>query len=204
MTDSAEPLHERDPNRLAFEVLVHDAHRPLLSYAHALLAGAGRSGDHAGAEDLVQDALTIAYENLHRYDPGKGHDFASWVRGIMRKRFLKGARSRECALDEQALEAIELAQRTWQQPAGPDAGRIDVMEAIHACMATLSSRVRCVMEQVYFKGEALSAVAEALPISIAALKKRLQRGRELLALCLRRRGVAMLNESWTAVQELED
>ena len=42
--------------------------RGLLVYAQSLMAAAGRRGDHAAVEDLVQDSLVVAYENLHRFD----------------------------------------------------------------------------------------------------------------------------------------
>ena len=183
-----------DAARLAFEILVREHHRALLAYAQALLAGCGRPGDHAGAEDLVQDALVIAYENLHRYDPARGSNFAAWVRGIMRLRLLKNARRRERFMDESMLMAVEQAQQDWLRPdpnAAPSGDQVDMLAALQICLTTLNDRLREVITAVYLKGQSLSAVAAATATTMAAVKKRLQRGRQILADCLGRRGMAL-------------
>jgi RNA polymerase sigma-70 factor (ECF subfamily) len=177
-----------DPARIAFEILVREHHRSLLAFASALLAGAGRPGDRAAAEDLVQDALVIAFERLGDFDPRR--DFAAWVRGIVRNRFLKGARNREFTIGDGVLAALEGRFAAWASPApgvdGEDGDR-DLLPALRDCLGRLGDRQRDTVQRFYLDGASIAQVALDLGASEAAIKKRLQRGRQDLADCLDRR-----------------
>lgn len=189
---SAAP-QRRDPARMAFEILVREHHRSLLAYAQALLAGAQRY-DANVADDLVQDAFVIAFENLHRFDPNQ--DFAAWTRGIIRNRFLKLFRNKEMAFEEAALVGLEQVFARWAAPMpGVGAAREDqereTLASLQNCMDGLSEHMRRAIDAFYLQKQSVSAIAQQEAASEAAVKKRLQRGRGLLADCMDRtqRGV---------------
>src|SRR5438876_2266457 len=92
----------------AFEILVRLHHRRLIAYALSLT----RREDVA--EDLVQDAFLVAYRDLAKFDPTR--DFAAWVRGIVRMKYLEWTRSsRTQAIDGAVIDSIEERHRTWDR-----------------------------------------------------------------------------------------
>lgn len=187
-----------DPNSLAFGILVREHHAGLIAYGQSLYATIGRSMDMDAAEDLVQEALLIAFENLAKYDHDRG--FAPWVRGIMRFRFLKKARNREKSIDASLLAELSDIYQGWY---GPQVGEMipngapqawndqsdlpDALAALEKCLQQLSPDQRASIEGYYFGQEAIQDLAQSLQSSVSAVKKRLQRSRQQLAECIRLR-----------------
>ncbi|TVR17455.1 MAG: hypothetical protein EA401_00440 [Planctomycetota bacterium] len=192
---------------LAFGILVNEHYDRLLAYAGTLFAGIGRWHDADGAQDLVQESLLIACENLHKYDTTRG--FAPWVCGIMRHRFLKRARERMYPMDDAVLQQLSAAAvdlQQWydlasqrplavQDPTGDaqddnSEGGDAVLAALHRCLGLLqkkSPQLSSAVQAFYFDGLALAQLAKQQDSSVAAMKKRLQRGRHYLASCIQAR-----------------
>ncbi|MBI3857171.1 MAG: sigma-70 family RNA polymerase sigma factor [Planctomycetes bacterium] len=153
-------------------------HRRLLAYALALT----RKTD--AAEDLVQDALLIAHRDLAKYDPAR--DFGAWVRGIVRMKYLEWTRAHRAErLDAAVLEALDHQHQAWDRAA--EDGREDAAVAVRECIAKLGEPLGGTLELFYREQESCSAIAERLGTTEAVVRKRLQRARESLAECLRRR-----------------
>ncbi|MBA3847602.1 MAG: sigma-70 family RNA polymerase sigma factor [Planctomycetes bacterium] len=169
-----------DPTRrAAFEILVREHHARLIVYAHALVR------HRALAEDLVQDAFVIAYRRLPDYDPAR--DFAAWMRGIIRFKYLEWKRSRqEQPLDAEVLEGLETLHCAWDD-ADRDAGG-DVLTALRQCMPRLADLMRRPLELFYFDAKSCAEIASELGASEEVVRKRLQRGREMLLACITGRG----------------
>jgi len=149
-----------------FEAQVRLHHRRLLAYAAALT----RRLD--AAEDLVQDALLVAHRTLARFDPSR--DFSAWVRGIVRMKYLEWTRAhRTEQLDAAVLDAIEHQHQAWDRSA--EEGREDAATAMRDCLRQLGPHLSC------------TAIAERLGTTEVVVRKRLQRARETLAECIRRK-----------------
>jgi len=166
-----------DPDRMAFEILVRQHHRRLLGYALALCRAP------AEAEDLVQEAFLVAYRDLARFDPSR--DFAAWVRGIVRMKWLESRRRRERPLDDAALAALDEGHRGFD--AAEAATGDDALATLRGCVAHLDDALRETVELFYLQELPCQAVAERTGVSVEAVKKRLQRARAALGECLGRK-----------------
>ncbi len=154
-----------------FERRVAVEHRMLLVYARALGGGS--------AEDIVQEACVTAY--LRREDFRPDGDFGAWLRGIVRFKTLEWRRARRFApLDEDTLAGVDSALSAWMRYDR----HYSPLDALHDCLHTLSAQLRESVHRFYTLGESVAAIAAALGCSQAAIKKRLQRGRDRLAACI--------------------
>jgi len=169
-----------DRKRTAFEILVREHHVRLISYAQALVK------DRALAEDLVQDSFIIAYRKFDRYDASR--DFAAWMRGIIRFKYLEHQRARAVsALDPATLEGIDGLHETWDRI--DEQSGDDRLVTLRTCLDRLSGLVRSSLEAFYFGERSCADIAAASGTSEEVVRKRLQRGREFLHLCITGHGV---------------
>jgi RNA polymerase sigma-70 factor (ECF subfamily) len=164
-----------------FEILV----RENADMLWAFLLSATR--DPVTAEDLVQEAFTVAWRNLDRYD--RRLPFGPWLRGIAGKLLLahgrKSRRSKLYFCDGESLELLEgeftrfdsLRGDTWQ----------DKLEALRSCLSRLDAPRREVIELHYERGLNCRQIAERMGKGFEAIKKHLQRGRAALLACIRTR-----------------
>ncbi|HVE42595.1 MAG TPA: sigma-70 family RNA polymerase sigma factor [Planctomycetota bacterium] len=161
-----------------FEAHVRLHHRRLLAYALALT----RKLD--AAEDLVQDALLIAHRDLAKFDASR--DFGAWVRGIVRFKYLEWTRAHRAEqLDPAVLDGIEQQHQAWDRAA--EEGREDATAAVRDCMKKLPPHLGETLDLFYRAQDSCTAIAGRLGISEVVVRKRLQRARESLADCIRRR-----------------
>src|SRR5436190_3188585 len=161
-----------------FEAHLRLHHRRLLAYALALT----RKLD--AAEDLVQDALLIAHRDLAKFDASR--DFGAWVRGIVRFKYLEWTRAhRTEQLDAALLDAIEHQHQAWDRAA--EEGREDATTAVRDCLQKLPPHLGETLDLFYRAQDSCTAIAGRLGISEVVVRKRLQRARESLAECIRRR-----------------
>jgi RNA polymerase sigma-70 factor (ECF subfamily) len=165
-----------DPHRLAYEILVRQHHRRLLGYALTLCRSA------VEAEDLVQEAFLVAYRELARFDPSR--DFAAWVRGIVRMKWLESHRRRERPVDDATLAALEEGHRRLEVREAESGA--DALATLRGCVAHLDDALRETVELFYLQELPCQAVAERTGVSVEAVRKRLQRARAALGDCLDR------------------
>jgi RNA polymerase sigma-70 factor (ECF subfamily) len=161
-----------------FEALVREQHRRLLAYGLALT----RRNDVA--EDLVQDALLIAHRDFAKFDAAR--DFGAWVRGIVRMKYLEWTRSHrtEC-LSEAQLEALDARHCEWDLAA--EEGRGDALAALRLCRGELGDHIAETLDLFYSGKRSCSDIAARLQVTELVIRKRLQRARDVLAECLRKR-----------------
>jgi RNA polymerase sigma-70 factor (ECF subfamily) len=163
----------------AFEVLVRLHHRRVLAYALAL------TEREDVAEDLAQDAFLVAQRELSRFDPSR--DFAAWVRGIVRMKYLEWARRhRMQALDPVLLESVEAEHRAWDRAV--EDGRADALAAVRECLRLLGGPVGDAVRMFYAEKRSCTEIAVRMGTTEVVIRKRLQRARDTLADCIRRRG----------------
>ena len=162
----------------AFEILVRLHHRRLLAYALALTAR------EDVAEDLVQDAFLVAHRDLAKFDARR--DFSAWVRGIVRLKYLEWARSgRTQPLDPAALDSLDDRHRAWDRAA--EEGRRDAVDALRGCVGQLSAHLGDAIALFYTEKRPCAEIAARLGVAEEVVRKRLQRARETLSDCLKRK-----------------
>ena len=161
-----------------FEALVREHHRQLLAYALALT----RRNDVA--EDLAQDALLTAHRNLAKFDASR--DFGAWVRGILRMKYLEWTRSHRLErMSEAQIETIDAQHREWDRAAAERRG--DALAALRACREELGDHITETLDLFYSEQRSCADIAAQLQTSEVVIRKRLQRAREVLGDCLKKR-----------------
>lgn len=176
ISNVGDPVKALEPK--GFEALVREHHRRLLAYALALT----RRPDVA--EDLAQDALLIAHRDLAKFDAGR--DFGAWVRGIIRMKYLEWTRSHRLErMSEGQIEQIDAQHREWDRAA--EEGRGDALAALRLCRRELGSHIIDTLDEFYVRRRSCADIAERLKTSELVIRKRLQRARDVLADCLKKR-----------------
>ena len=161
-----------------FEALVREHHRRLLSYALAL------TRRPEVAEDLAQEALLIAHRDLAKFDAAR--DFGAWVRGIIRMKVLEWTRSHRLErMSEGQIEQIDAQHREWDRAA--EEGRGDALAALRLCREELGEHITDTLDEFYVRRRSCADIATRLGTTEPVIRKRLQRARDVLGDCLRKR-----------------
>lgn len=180
ISDSSDSLAEDgpalDPKRDDdFAELVRLHHRELLVYARALCR------DHSTASDIVQDAFVVAYEKVHTFDVTR--DFATWMRGIVRNKYREWLRkNKRYELSDENLAQIDADIAAWQQERAESGSSL--FDALKQCLDRLPENLSQAVHVSYYEGRTSDEAAEVLGIAPAAVRKRLQRARDMLKQCL--------------------
>lgn len=174
--------------RLAFEILARENSRMLMVYLRSLVR------DESAIDDLFQESMIVAWRRLDECDLDR--PFGPWLRGIASRLVMAHYRHQKAApivLQEAVLSVIDrhfenislLAGDTWD----------DKVVALHGCVDALPVRQKDVISGRYFDDLPTQALAERLELTLEACKKRLQRGRAMLAECLKKKGILSAAEA---------
>jgi len=145
----------------------------ILSYLPAMRAFARSLARNAtDADDLVQETLLRALENIHRYTPGT--NLRAWLFTIMRNRFYtnvaRRARERTGESDCVSDTLIEEPKQEWT---------LRIRELAEA-MAELPVHYRETIMLVVVLEESYQTAAEILECDIGTVKSRVSRARQML------------------------
>jgi RNA polymerase sigma-70 factor (ECF subfamily) len=163
----------RRGNPQAFAELVEAYQRPVFNLCYRMLGEAGE------AEDAAQESFLRAYNNMRRYDPMRS--FSTWLLSIASHHCIDQLRRRRLPLD--SLEELE----PWEEPAdqnpGPEtaAARREGRQAAGALLARLGPQDRAVVVLRYWDELSTEEIAEALSLTVKAVKSRLHRARKQMA-----------------------
>lgn len=150
--------------------------------------------DESVIDDLFQETMVVAWRRLDECDLDR--PFGPWLRGIASRLVLAHYRKKKVEpimLHEAVLNVVDrhfeninlLAGNTWD----------DKVAALHACIDELPEKQRVVITGKYFDNASLPGLAESFGMTLEACKKRLQRGRTMLARCLKTKGVLSAAEA---------
>jgi RNA polymerase sigma-70 factor (ECF subfamily) len=158
----------RDGYLDAYEMLVqrHSA----MAYRVALRL----CGDHHDAQDLAQEALIAAWQNLDRFRADSS--FSTWLYQIVTRRALnKITRGR-------GADVINLLDETADPGTGPAAQteRNLAVDAVTAALVMLPFPQRAVIVLHHFEGLSYAEVAEVTRSSVPAVRSHLFRARRTL------------------------
>ncbi len=146
--------------------------------------------DDALAEDLLQDTFVTALQHLEAW---RGEGTArGWLFSIARSKVLmarRGGAGHTESTDDTKLEALGLAAG-WGAPLDPEVltARLEAHEVLERALAALDDEAREVVTLRDLEGVSGEETAQALGLSLAAMKSRLHRGRLALVAHVKRGG----------------
>jgi len=132
----------------------------------------------ADADDLVQDTLVQALAKAHLWQPGS--DLRAWLFTIMRHQFLAGiAKSNRAAawLNVRAADGTEVVEDSRE-------ARL-VLRDVDAALGRLPMKQRAAILLAGIEGQSYEEVAEAMGLSVGAVRCHLARARERLRAAVR-------------------
>ncbi len=156
----------------AFAQVVEVYQTPVYNLCYRML------GDSGEAEDAAQETFWRAYQALHRYD--RQRPFGTWLLSIAAHYCIDQQRKRHL----QTFELDEVAEETLPDPT-PDperaAGQNEQNRLLRQLLAGMNSQDRAVIILRYWNDFSEDEIAQALSLSISAVKSRLHRARLLVA-----------------------
>lgn len=178
--------HIHEP-RDRFEALVRQQHGMLLAYIRAQVGHSER------ADDLFQKTMVEAWTHVEKFDNGR--PAGPWLRGIARN-VIKSER-RDDARRWRRLEEYVARRLDDHFDYIDDKAQLEFDEVIGAlkdCLEKLNRPYRTPLRHFYWGGLLVREAAEKTGLTVEALKKRLQRGREMLGRCMSGKGILAPSE----------
>lgn len=157
----------------AFGCLVESYQKPVFSLCYRML------GNSRDAEDAAQESFIRAYRYLNRYDPDRS--FGTWLMSIASHYCIDRMRKRR--LNTVSTDVLPGEIIPDQQAPNPE--RVfraeEKQQAIQRLLADLKPTDRAAIILRYWHEYSEKEIAEALDLSISAVKSRLYRARQSLA-----------------------
>lgn len=156
----------------AFANLVEAYQRPVFNLCYRML------GDSYEAEDAAQETFLRAYNHLKRYDDSRS--FSTWLLSIAAHYCIDQIRKRR-------MRVISLDETPYLEPPdlspGPEAhtGQKEEQKRVQELLATLKPQDRAAVVMFYWYEFSYDEIADALDLSLSAVKSRLHRARSALA-----------------------
>jgi RNA polymerase sigma-70 factor (ECF subfamily) len=141
--------------------------------------------DPALVDDLAQETYIHVLQRVADYQPGT--DPLAWLRTVAKHRVLAEWRRRQRRGAAHRRYVGEVMHRLGDaSSAAQEAGEDPRLDALRHCLERLSQPARQLVEQHYFDGRSLTAVAELAQRSLAGLRVTLCRIRKSLHDCVSR------------------
>jgi RNA polymerase sigma-70 factor, ECF subfamily len=146
-------------------------------------------GEHAAADDAVQEGFISAYRKLEQY---RGGSFKSWLLRIVTNNCYDELRRRQrqpvTPLKPELPGGETLEDPYWieDKSASPEeqSEQAELQAAIQRCINTLDRKFKIVLVLVDVEGMDYQAAAEVAGMPIGTVKSRLARARERVQDCL--------------------
>jgi RNA polymerase sigma-70 factor (ECF subfamily) len=166
----------------AFGLLVESYSRPVFNLTYRML------GNAEEAEDAAQETFLRAFSRLEQYDPN--HKFSTWLFSIANHYCIDRLRKRKVVQvsidDNPVLENLEGSDPAPEGSALTGEQRIEVQRL----MAQLEPEYRTPLALRYWEEFSYEEIAEAMGLTVAAVKSRLFRARQRMGELLATREVA--------------
>ncbi|MEM9897118.1 MAG: RNA polymerase sigma factor [Bacteroidota bacterium] len=139
------------------------------------------TGDHSGAQDVLQDAFVNAFEHIGSYR--EEASFGSWLKRITINKSLNYIRKEK--KDQLSIEGYEQFDVAESASASEEISNITV-DDLKKVLAQLPSGFRTVVSMYLFEGYDHKEIAEVMNISESTSKSQYKRGKEKLKLLLQK------------------
>ncbi len=171
--DDSIVLRARSGDRDAFQALI-DRYSALI---HAIVWA--RLGNAGVSEDICQETFLVAYENLKKLrNPAK---FAQWIKRIASNLCGLWIRNEEYSRSlAERIRRHEMARQERNTLPDEEVEHQEVLRLVERGIQGLSVKLRETLLLYYFEGRSAPEVAQALGISHAAVRKRLETARKQL------------------------
>jgi RNA polymerase sigma-70 factor (ECF subfamily) len=161
----------------AFSKLVEVYQTPVYNLCYRML------GEPEAAEDAAQETFLKAYQNLSRYD--RERSFPTWLLSIAAHHCIDKLRRRRFisfSLDEEGDDEtpIELPDANAVDPEA-ETSRREERQRLHQKLQTLDPTDRAALVMRYWQDASEVEIAQALGLTVPAVKSRLHRARRELA-----------------------
>jgi RNA polymerase sigma-70 factor (ECF subfamily) len=162
-------------DEVAFSKIVETYQKPVFNLCYRMLGNAGE------AEDAAQETFLRAYKSMNRYDPKRS--FATWLLSIASHYCIDQIRKRKFhsfSMDDE--------DHAWLEPPAPGPnpeGAVSIGEKqaqVQELLEMLSPKDRSAVIMRYWYDYSYQEIAEALSLTVSAVKSRLHRSRRDLAL----------------------
>jgi len=162
-------------DQAAFGRLVMAYQTPVYNLAYRMLGSASE------AEEAAQEAFLRAYTNLHSYDPAR--PFRSWLLSIASHYCIDRLRRRRITwLSLEGDEAVTPERLASDSPSPETVvAQQEQNEQIQQLLEVLSPTDRAAITLRYWYDCSYEEIAEALSLTVSAVKSRLHRARRTLA-----------------------
>jgi len=167
-------LQAKNGSDEAFTYIVETYQTPVYNLCYRML------GHAESAEDAAQETFLRAYQHLHRYDTNRS--FATWLLSIAAHYCIDRMRKRRLPV----FSVDEDEEFTFQIPDAqaphPEAETVqgEQREQIHGMIGSLDSTDRAAIVMRYWYDFSEKEIAEALNLTVSAVKSRLHRARKQL------------------------
>ncbi|MBS1250660.1 MAG: ECF RNA polymerase sigma factor SigW [Chloroflexi bacterium] len=164
----------QEGNADAFSNLVVAYQKQVFSVCYRML------GTPTAAEDAAQEAFIRAYKAIDSYDVERS--FATWVLSIASNYCIDQIRKRKVTLLSMDNEKYGWLAPPAQDPT-PERSLVEKEKQaqVHALLETLSETDRAAIVLQYWHDFSYQEIAEALSLTVSAVKSRLFRARKTMA-----------------------
>jgi len=159
----------------AFTYLVEAYQTPVYNLCYRML------GEPEAAEDAAQETFLKVYQNLARYD--RERSFATWLLSIAAHHCIDRLRRRRFvsfSIDEDEEAQMELPDRSAPDPETETVRRQEQAH-LHQLLQSLDPTDRAALILRYWQDCSEIEIAQALTLTVPAVKSRLHRARRALA-----------------------
>jgi RNA polymerase sigma-70 factor (ECF subfamily) len=182
---------ENENSKEVFESLLDQSYKQAFNLAMRL------TGNHAEAQDLVQETYVRAYRFFNRYD--RSLPFTNWIYRIMSNAHIDSVRRRgrlkttsfeqTTALGTSTIEVADLNST-------PDRQMLDDMmgEHVQKALMTMTPDFRTAVLLADVEGLAYEEIAEVMNTSVGTVRSRIHRGRKQLRAFLVKKGANIYGE----------
>lgn len=167
-------LQAKNGSDEAFTTIVETYQSPVFNLCYRML------GEPEAAEDAAQETFLRAYQHLHRYDIKR--PFATWLLSIAAHYCIDRLRRRKLpifSVDEDEESTFEIPDAHAPHPEA-EAVHGEQREQIHAMIHSLDATDRAAVVMRYWYDFSEKEIAEALNLTVSAVKSRLHRARKQL------------------------
>ncbi len=168
-------MQARQGDDEAFTMLVEAYQKPVYNLCYRML------GEPEAAEDAAQETFLKLYQNLARYD--RERSFATWLLSIAAHHCidkLRRRRFRSISIDEDEEGQTELPDRSAPDPEA-ETSRRQESARLQDCLQSLDPVDRAAIIMRYWQDCSEVEIAQALKLTVPAVKSRLHRARRVLA-----------------------